>query len=179
MKEFERLNTRSVYEGRAFGVDVVETRLPDGKVRNFDLVRHPGAVTLLPVDEQGNILFVRQYRLGAEQNLLELPAGTLEPGENPDASAAREIREETGMGAREIRKLGTFYMAPGYSTEHMHVYLATGLFPDWLEGDEDEFLQVDAVPIARAYEMARSGELVDGKSLAALLMAEPFLLKSF
>lgn len=177
MEPFQVLNTRRVYQGRAFGVDVVETRLPDGKVRNFDLVRHPGAVTLVPVDDQGNILFVRQYRLGAGQSLLELPAGTLEPDEEPDASAAREIREETGMGAKEIRKLGTFYMAPGYSTEHMHVYLATGLFPDWLEGDEDEFLHVEAIPISRAYEMARSGELTDGKSLASLLMAQPYLLK--
>jgi ADP-ribose pyrophosphatase len=175
MDNFEQLNTRSVYKGRAFGVDVVEIRLPDGKVRNFDLVRHPGAVTIIPVDADGNILFVRQYRLGAGQSLLELPAGTLEPGEDPDASAAREIREETGMGAREVRKLGTFYMAPGYSTEHMHVYLATGLFPDSLKHDEDEFLELEKIPVARVYAMARTGELTDGKTLASLLMAEQFL----
>jgi ADP-ribose pyrophosphatase len=134
-------------------------------------------VTLVPVDDQGNILFVRQYRLGAGRNLLELPAGTLEPDEPPEVSAEREIREETGMGAGEIRALGTFYMAPGYSTERMFVYLVTDLFPDRLEGDEDEFLQVEAVPVARAYDMIRSGELVDGKSIASLLMAQPYLLK--
>lgn len=175
MENFELLKSDTVYTGRAFSVDVVQARLPDGKVRNYDLVRHPGAVTVVPVDEQGRIWFVRQYRLGANKPLLELPAGTLNPGEDPAVCAAREVREETGMAARQIEKLGELYLAPGYSTEYMHIYLTTGLYPDRLQGDDDEFLQVEAIPAAEVMDMVRSNNLQDGKSLAALLLALPYL----
>lgn len=177
MEPFETIGKQTVYQGRAFRVDVVDARLPDGKVRKFDLVQHPGAVTIVPLDSEGRLLFVRQFRLGAGKDLLELPAGTLEPGEDPDACAAREIREETGMAAKLMKKLGTFYMAPGYSSEYMHVYLATGLYPSRLEGDEDEFLQLEAIPVDQVFEMVSKGELLDGKSLAALLMAKELIKK--
>jgi ADP-ribose pyrophosphatase len=172
MEKFEILKIDPIYQGRVFRLESIQARLPDGKVRSYDIVRHPGAVALIPLDEQGRILFVRQYRLGSGSELLELPAGTLEPNEAPDACAAREVREETGMAAQKIEHLGGFYMAPGYSSEFLHIYLATGLYPARLPGDEDEFLQVEAIPVAQVFEWVRSGQIQDGKSLAALLLAQ-------
>jgi len=130
-----------------------------------------------PLDGQGNLLFVRQYRHAAGLDLLELPAGTLNKDEAPDACAHREIREETGMAAGYMRHLGGFYLAPGYSTEYMHVYLATDLRSDPLEADADEFLTVESIPLARAMANARAGKILDAKSLAALLLAQSVLEK--
>ena len=123
------------------------------------------------------MLLVRQYRHATGGDLLELPAGTLEENENPEVCAAREIREETGMAAREFTKLGEFYLAPGYSTELMVVFLARGLSHDPLEADADEFLSVESVPIVEAIQMAERGEIPDAKSLAALFLAKPSLQK--
>lgn len=168
----ELLDSQVFFEGRIFTLVRQTYRLPDGRTRAYELVRHHGAVTLVPVDPQGRILFVRQYRVGAESELLELPAGVLHAGEDPAEGAARELREETGMAAGVLTRLGDFYMAPGYSSEHMVVYLAEQLTPDPLPQDDDEFLDLVAVPVAEALRMAREGDLRDGKSLAALLMAQ-------
>lgn len=176
MKPFELLNTHPVYQGRAFSVDVVNVRLPDGKETTFDVVRHPGAVALIVVDDQMRMLFVRQFRMGSSRDLLEAPAGTLKPGEPPEECAAREVREETGFGARRLQKLGGFYMAPGYTTEYLHLFLAMDLFDSRLPGDEDEFIQTEAIPVAEVYAMAERGEIEDGKTLAGLLLARPYLL---
>jgi ADP-ribose pyrophosphatase len=108
-------------------------------------------------------------------DLLELPAGTLEEGEDPALCAAREIREETGFAADKIEKIGDFYLAPGYSTEFMHVYLAQELRHDPLAADDDEFLSVEKIPFAEAIQMAERGEMPDAKSLAALLLAKSHL----
>ena len=172
----EILRRETIYTGRAFAVEKVNVRLPNDKEAVYDLVQHPGAVTIVPVDDLGNIWFVRQYRVGVGETLLELPAGTLESGENPDVAAAREVREEIGMAAGELHRLGEFYMAPGYSTEHMFVYLGLDLHDDPLTGDDDEFLGIEKIPMQQAYAMVRSGELKDGKSLAAMLMAMERLL---
>lgn len=173
--EFTPLSHETVYQGRAFGVERVHLRLPDGKHQVYDLVRHNDSVTVIPLDGHGNLLFVNQYRLGVGGNLLELPAGVMGAGEAPEVCAAREIREETGMAAARLELLGDFYLAPGYSSEHMHVFLASGLYADALEQDADEFLQLVSIPAAKAYEMARSGQIRDSKSLAALLLAAPKL----
>jgi ADP-ribose pyrophosphatase len=175
--KFEIVQTTTVFEGRAFKLRNLLARLPDVKERTFNMVYHTGSVTIVPVDEQGNIWFVRQYRLGAGQELLELPAGTREEGEDHLECARREVREETGMAARELTLLTDVFLAPGYSTEHMYLYLATDLYPAPLEGDEDEFLKVEAIPIKRVLEMAHQGEIHDAKSLAALLAALPALQK--
>jgi ADP-ribose pyrophosphatase len=173
--DFTILNRKTIYEGRVFDVQKVLARLPDGREHEYDLVSHAGAVTLVPVDQDGNMWFVRQFRLGAMQELLELPAGVMEKNEPPEISAGRELREEIGMAAEELRELGQFYMAAGYSSEYMYIYLATGLHPSPLQQDEDEFLQVQAIPIKQVYEMVHANQVHDGKTLAALLLAEPFL----
>ena len=164
-----------VFSGRAFSIRRDTVQLPDSHTTTLDIVEHVGSVIILPLDEDGNLVFVRQYRHAAGLELLELPAGTLNAGEDPLTCASREIREETGLAARKLEHLGGFYLAPGYSTEYMHVYLATELQPDPLEADADEFLTVERIPLARALEMAKKGELPDAKSLAALYLAIPRL----
>lgn len=168
---FERLQSEIIYPGRAFTIRRDRVRLPDGRTTTLDIVEHIGSVVILPVDEEGHLLFVRQYRHAAGLDLLELPAGTLNGEEAPEACARREVREETGMAAGQLEPLGGFYLAPGYSTEYMHVFLATDLYPAPLAADADEFLSVEKVPLAEALKLPARGLLPDAKSLAALFLA--------
>jgi ADP-ribose pyrophosphatase len=172
---FELIESKIIYPGRAFTVRSDTLRLPDGRETNLDIVEHVGSVIILPLEEDGHLLFVRQYRHAAGLELLELPAGTLDEGEAPEECAKRELREETGMAAGRMEFLGGFYLAPGYSTEYMHVYLATDLFNDPLEADADEFLTVERIPVAEALKMGEKGEFPDAKSLAAFLLARKYL----
>ena len=172
---FETINSETVYQGKAFDVRRDQVRLPDGKDTLLDIVVHPGAVTLIPIDSQGNIYFVRQYRHAVGKELLELPAGTLNEGENPQVCALREVREETGMSAATIKLIGQFFLAPGYSTEQMYIYLATDLHSDPLPGDEDEFITVKTITMSEVPEMISQGVIQDAKSLAALYLAQPYL----
>ena len=169
------INRNIIYHGRAFKIRRDEVRLQNQKNVFLDIVEHSGAVTILPVDIDGRILFVHQYRHATGKELLELPAGTLDPAELPEGCALRELREETGYAADKLLKIGEFFLAPGYSTEYMHVYLATNLRLDPLPGDEDELINLEPIPIKQAYDMARNGDLQDGKSLAALLLAQPMI----
>lgn len=173
--KYQTLQSETAYQGKAFKVRRDQVSLPDGHIAHLDIVEHIGAVTILPVDDEGRIWFVRQYRHPAGQELLELPAGTLETGEPPEACARREIREEVGQAAGELRKLGEFFLAPGYSTETMHVFLATELYPDPLPGDHDEFLSVETYPLADVFKMVLRGEIQDAKTLATLLLAQQVL----
>ena len=170
------LDSEIVYRGRVFDVRRDLLRLPNDTTTQLDIVSHIGAVTVVPVDESGRIWFVRQYRHAIERELLELPAGTLEVDEPPVEAAQREIREEIGMGAGGFEEIGTFYMAPGYSTEKMYVFIATDLYPAPLEGDPDEVLSVEQLPIDEVYTRLSSGRLLDGKTLAALHLARNRLL---
>jgi ADP-ribose pyrophosphatase len=174
---FELLKSEVLMEGRAFAIRRDHLKTPDGRETKFEIIEHGGSVVILPVDENGNLLLVRQYRHATGGDLLELPAGTLEEDEDPEVCAAREIREETGMAAGILTRLGDFYLAPGYSTEFMVVYLATELSHNPLDADDDEFLSVESVPIAEAIQMAEKGEIPDAKSLAALFLAKPSLEK--
>ena len=174
---FALLKSEIVYSGRAFTIRRDTLRLPDGHETRLDIVGHIGSVIIIPLDSEDNLLFVRQYRHAAGLDLLELPAGTLDEGEAPEACARREVREETGMRADKMEHLGGFYLAPGYSTEFMNVYLATGLHVDPLEADADEFLSVERIPLAEALAMAEQGKITDAKSLAAFFLAKSHLEK--
>jgi ADP-ribose pyrophosphatase len=178
---FETIHSEKKYQGKAFHVRQDQVRLPDGQAVRLDIVEHVGAVTLIPVDETGQIWFVRQYRHATRKMLLELPAGTLEPGEHPENCAHRELREETGMACKELLKLGEFYLAPGYSTEFMYIFQATGLYPDPLPGDSDEFLSIEKIPLEQAFRMGITGEIEDAKSLVGLFFlhakAKPVVLE--
>lgn len=172
---YEVISRESKYQGKAFSVRRDQLHLPDGGTVYLDIVEHVAAVTILPLGEQGQVWFVRQYRHPAGKNLLELPAGTVEAGEAPEACARREIREETGMAAGKIIKIGEFFLAPGYSTEYMYVYLASDLAYDPLPGDQDEFLSVERFPLSEVNAMLRRGEIQDAKTIATLCLAQPFL----
>ena len=171
------LSQQVVYQGRQFSVEALLLRLENHKEHSYERVNHRDSVTILPVDDQEQILFVSQYRMGANQQVLELPAGVIEANEDPKDCALREVREEVGMAADLLTSLGSYYLAPGYCTEMNHAFLAQKLHPAPLSADEDEFLKINAVPINQAYRMAELGEIRDGKSLAALLLARPLLFK--
>jgi len=149
--------------------------MPQGRITDLDIVEHVGAVTIFPIDADGNVWFVRQYRHASEQELLELPAGTQEENEAPEACAQRELQEEIGMKADNLQLIGEFFLAPGYSTELMSVYLASELSPSALLGDEDEFLSVEKIPITDLLEMAWENNIQDAKTLAGLMLALPYL----
>jgi len=174
---FELLKSETIMKGRAFAIRRDHLKTPDGRETKYDIIEHGGSVVIIPIDENGNVLLVRQYRHATGGDLLELPAGTLDDNEAPEVCAAREIREETGMAAGKLLKLGDFYLVPGYSTEFMHVFLATELSDDPLEADADEFLSVESIPLVEAIQMAERGEIPDAKSLAAFFLAGPHLKK--
>jgi ADP-ribose pyrophosphatase len=149
--------------------------MPTGREASLDVVSHGGAVVIVPVDQDGMVWFVRQYRHAAGIELLELPAGTLDLDEAPVECAARELREEIGMAAGTLLELGSFYLAPGYSTEYMYVFLARDLTPAPLAADEDEVLEPEPIAAGRVLAMVGEGIYRDGKTLAALHLARSHL----
>ena len=166
----ETLSTRRLYEGAVVKLRVDRVRMSKGPEVLREVVEHNGAVTLVAVDTEGRVLLVRQHRHATGRSLLELPAGTLEQGEEPAACAARELEEETGFRAGRVERLGGFFMAPGYCTEYIHAYLATDLEPGSAGGDEDEDIEALALPLDEVFHLIETGELEDAKSLAALLL---------
>ncbi len=174
---FELIKSEILLQGRAFKVKRDYLKTPKGDETKLEIIEHGGSVVIVPVDDDANLLLVRQYRHAAHQDLLELPAGTRNEEEPYEECAAREIREETGMQAGKLQKVGDFYLAPGYSTEFMAVFLATELIHNPLQADFDEFLQVEKIPVKTAMELFQSGEVLDAKSLAAWLLAKPYLEK--
>jgi ADP-ribose pyrophosphatase len=172
---FELIRSETLLQGRAFKIRRDYLKTPDGGETRLEIIEHGGSVVIIPLDQENNVLFVRQYRHATGGDLLELPAGTRDAEEQFEECAAREIREETGMQAGELLKIGEFYLAPGYSTEFMVVFLATDLKENPLQADDDEFLQVERIPLKKAIEMAEHGEIPDAKSLAALLLARRHL----
>ena len=171
------VKSEAIFQGKNFKLRRDTVKLPNDRETKLDLIEHGGSVVMVPVDDDGNIVFVRQYRHAAGLDLLELPAGTRDGNEPPEVCAAREMREETGLEARRLDPLAAFYLAPGYSTEFMYTFLCTDLHPNPLPADADEFLQVQRIPAREAMEMALRGEILDAKSLAALLLARPGLSK--
>lgn len=159
-----------VFDGSIMTVTVDMVRHTDGSEARFEVVEHPDAVTIVPVDELGNVVMVRQYRHATRSALLELPAGKLERGEEPAAAAQRELREETGLAAGELSPLGGFYAAPGFLTEYLHLFLARDLRPAPLEPDPFEIDEVVRVPAAEARAMVAGGEIRDAKTIAGLCM---------
>ncbi len=166
------LKTETLYRGRTLALRLDDVEYAPGRSSRLEIVEHEEAVVVLPLDEDQNIWFVRQYRHAAGRELLELPAGILPAGESPVDGARRELQEETGMTAAVLDHLLSFWLAPGYSTEYMHIFQATQLSPAPLAQDEDEVLTVEKVPLAQALALALDGDQVcDAKTSLALLAA--------
>lgn len=169
-KHWTRLSSEVLLEGRVFRVRRDRLTI-GGKEFVRDVVEHPGAVVMVPLLPDGQVLLVRQWRHAAGEALLELPAGTREPGEEPAATAGRELQEEVGYRAGRLTSLGAFYSAPGFCNEVLYLFLAEELTPSQLAGDEDEEIEVVALPLKEALAMAGRGELRDGKTIAGLYLA--------
>ena len=163
-----------VFEGRRFRVQRMVQVTPDGQRHVREVVRHPGAVTILPLLDDGRICLIENYRVAVDQTLVELPAGTLEPGEDPQETARRELAEETGYRAERIELLATFYMSPGILDEKMYLYLATSLQPGPTALDPGEDLRPLLATWDEALEMARQGRIQDAKTLVGLLHYQTF-----
>jgi len=161
---------REIFRGRYIRGAVKDVVLPNGRNTTLNVVEHPGAVAIVPVFENGDVALIRQFRPSVDEELYEIPAGTLEPGEPPLATAKREIVEETGYRARRWRKISEFYTAPGFCTELMHVYVARGLSPASADGDADEIIEPLRVPIRKALKYVREGKIRDAKSIVGLLV---------
>ncbi len=159
------------YEGVIVDVDMEMVEVPNGNITMREVVRHPGGVCVLALDENGMVAMVRQYRFPIDTHLLELPAGKLEPGEDPLPAAKRELSEETGIEADEWQDLGFIYTSPGFSTEKLYMYLATGLHHGRQHLDLNEFLDVEYYPLDTLREMVLSGEITDGKTVSGVLKA--------
>ncbi|MEJ2759690.1 MAG: NUDIX hydrolase [Anaerolineales bacterium] len=174
--EFKILNTQSIFKGHAFKLWVERVQYPDGREVSFEIIRHPGAVTILPIDDDGMVWFVRQYRPTIRKMFLELPAGTLEVGEAPEVTASREIREEIGMAAGELTHLGGFYASPGYSTEYLHAFLAKNLEPSPLTQDDGELIEIEQYSLNEIFTMVEDGTIQDSKTIATIALARKYLL---
>ena len=163
-----------LFEATRFRVVRVVQVTRDGAEHVREIVRHPGAVTILPLLDDGRVCFVRNYRVAVDKTLIELPAGTLEPGEDPAVTARRELAEETGYRAGRIERLATFYMSPGILDEKMHLYLATSLEPGPMALEPGEQIETLLTDWQEALEMARDGRIEDAKTLAGLLHFDAF-----
>ena len=170
MKPEAQVRSRRVFEGRVVNLRVDRVRLPDGRETEREAVEHRGAAVIVPLTSAADVLLVRQFRYAAGESLLEVPAGTLEPGEAPLACAVRELAEEVGARAAHWEPLAVLYPSPGVMTEVMHLFLATGLTEGPVPGTPDEDLTVERVPLRQAVEMVRRGEIRDAKSVAGLLL---------
>lgn len=169
------VSRRLLHKGRKFDFEVLRVRRPGGTELEREVVRHPGAVVVVAVKGGGasaEAVLIRNFRISVEEQLLECCAGTLEPGEDPAVCAGRELVEETGYRAGRIEPLGWFYTSPGLSDERMHAFVATGLSHVGQDLEDDESIEVECVPVGETLRMIERGDIRDGKSIAALLMAD-------
>lgn len=169
------IKTSRVYEGKILSLRVDQVEFESGKSTVREVVEHRGAAAIVPILDGITVILVRQFRYPADSNLLEIPAGTLEPGENPEMCAARELEEETGYRAGEMSKILECFVAPGYSTERIHFYLARKLIRAEMRTEEDERIAIEAVPIAEALRMIRKGQIQDAKTVCGLYRASELL----
>ena len=159
-----------IHKGRVISLYRQKKLLPNGRVAQLELIKHPGAVLIIPFLNKSEIVFIRQFRPVVNKYLYELPAGTLDKYERPYACAHREIIEETGFAAKKMTLIGLIYPVPGYSTEKIIIYRAQGLFPKFAAKDDDEILKPCVFKRHKVKELFKKGRLVDAKTISALAM---------
>ncbi len=169
MAEEETLSRRMVYEGRAIRLRVDTVRTAGGRQTTREVVEHSDCVAVIAVDDEDNILLVSQFRKPIEKELLEIPAGGIDPGETPEDCVRREMREETGFLPQKIERLGGFYSVPGYGTEYLYLYLATDLVSRPLQAEDSPGISLVRVPMLKIRGLIASGAICDAKSIAGLL----------
>ncbi len=163
--DFKRLSTQLIYKARLFELKKVNTRRANGHTFIHDVIFHPGAAVIVPMLSPKEFVLIRQFRTAVNDVIWEFPAGTLEKGESPSRCAKREIIEETGFSAKRWTKLGTFYPAPGISTEQMHLFLAQDLVAKKMSLDQDEFIQKNVVSFKALEKMILNGTIIDAKTI--------------
>jgi ADP-ribose pyrophosphatase len=171
MLRTKTLASRRQFAGKILSLRVDTIQIADHSPVEREIVEHPGSVVIVPVTDRSTVLMVRQWRHPTNEELLEAPAGHIDPGETPEAAAQRELQEETGHIAARLIKLSEFWIAPGWCTEYMHAYLALGLSASRLDQDVDEDVRVEEVPLAQIPALISSGAIKDAKSIGTLLLA--------
>ena len=173
------LSTERLHTGRIINLDLDTVRFPDGSAGKLEMIRHPGASAVVPLldpvtDPDPRVLLIRQFRHAADDFIWEIPAGRLDPGESPEACAARELEEETGMAAERIERLTVIYTTPGFTDERIHLFLATGLRAGSQAREADEFMETEVRRWSDVMELVRTGGVVDGKTLVSLMFVQCF-----
>jgi ADP-ribose pyrophosphatase len=176
-----QLAQRRIYTGRVVQLDVDTVRYPDGSTGEMEMLRHPGAAAVLPFasDPRGadpTVLLIRQYRYATGGSLFEIPAGRLDPGEEPDHCARRELQEEVGVTAGRLERLTTIWTTPGFTDERIHLFWAADLAAGAHAREPDEFIEVVPKPLSEVLGMVRNGEICDGKTVVAILYMAGFIL---
>ncbi len=159
-----------VYSGRVVKLRVDTVKLASGRETKREIIEHSDCVAIVAIDAEDNVLLVRQFRKPVEKELLEIPAGCIEAGEDPEDCARREMREETGYLPRKVRRLGGFYASPGYCTEYLHLFLATELTLSPLQAEDTEEIELVRIPLSQIPELIASNAICDAKSIAGLLI---------
>ena len=166
----ETLSSKVVFNGQVVKLRVDDIKLPDGRQTSREVVERGDCVAVIPIDADGNVLLVKQFRRPVEKDLLEIPAGGIDPGEETEATVRREMREETGYLPKKVERLGGFYASPGFCTEYMHLYLAYDLVPDRLYAEDTDSIELVRVPLSEVAGLIASGDICDAKSIAGLLL---------
>ncbi len=169
------MSEERIHRGARFELITETVELPNGRRVDLDLVRHPGASAVVPFLDANRVLMIRQYRFATGGELLEIPAGKLDPGETPEVCAARELIEETGYRAGRLEKLGAIWTSPGFTDEVIHLFAAFDLETDRQALEPDEIIELVPMPFDEALEAIRRADVFDGKSLAGLMLAARFL----
>lgn len=174
------LKTTTIYNGKIVHLQVDDVLLPDGEQSKRELIKHPGAVAIIPITPDGKIVFVRQYRKPLEKTIVEIPAGKLEYGERPEITAIRELEEETGYTTNNLSFVTSFYTSPGFADELMHIYMSTDLHPldEKVPGDDDEFIELIELTLNEAKEYVAKKDIHDAKTNYAILYLEQMEMNS-
>lgn len=163
------ISEKVIHKGNFMTYINVDVELPNGKIGNRDIIKHPGACAIIPFIDDERIILVNQFRKALDKNILEIPAGKLDKGEDIKICAIRELEEETGYKAKEVTYLGKMAMAPGFCDEIIHLYKATGLCEGEKSLDDDEFTEVNIFTIKEIKTMIKNGEIIDAKTIGALM----------
>lgn len=165
------IRTKKIFSGNIISVIVDDVLLPNGKESKREIVKHPGAVAIIPVTKNGNMIFVKQFRKPLERSLIEIPAGKIEENEDPEITAVRELEEETGFTTDTLTYVASFYTSPGFADEIIHLYYTDQLRPltERVEGDEDEFVEIVELSLEEAEQYVRDKKIYDAKTMYALL----------